>query len=370
MSYLYLFLVLTVCWGVARLLSKFKIQSILIQFILLVCIVIGGNLIHFKLPINLLDIKILFVFCTCYLMSQILHESVEVKPTKKIMIFSFIGFIFPFLTGALTSYFILHYPIASAIIMGFIYSIVAVPVLYIYLKEMNYSKDKLFLYLQSAVAIDLLAWIVFAFLQPSDSPLKLLICIGLGLLPYTKRLLPFASLDRVYNTLFFSAFLYLEFNKLNGLLFAIIYLFAMRFNHIEFLIGYKFTGKDFVQQNIVIPVIILYGLLQINFSNIEMKIDVTLIACLILLPFISKCIGNYIAYYFIGQRPNKLDTIILNTRGLTEIVFLNMAKQSGFLSDNYYFYLILMSLLSTIVPGLLIEKYKKYENNSRNPQTS
>lgn len=292
-------------------------------------------------------------------MAQILNESVEIKPTKEIMKFSLISFIVPFFTGLLISFLILKYNIYSAIIMGFIYSIVAVPVLYVYLKEMQYTKDKLFLYLQSAVAIDLIAWIVFALLQSSDNYFKLLICVMLGMIPYVKKLTRINGLDKSYNILFFILFLCFEYYKLNGLLFAIIYLFSMRFNKIEFLIGYKFEGKDFIQQNIVIPVIILYGLLQINFANIEAKIDFTLIICLIILPFISKCIGNYIAYYFINKKPNILDTIILNTRGLTEIVFLNMAKQSGFINDTYYFYLILMSLLSTIIPGLLIEKYKK-----------
>ena len=88
-----------------------------------------------------------------------------------------------------------------------------------------------------------------------------------------------------------------------------------------------------------------------------------LISLLILLPFMSKFLANYIAYYFIGLKPDKLDSIILSTRGLTEIVFLNMAKQAGFISD--YFYLILMSLFSTIIPRTLIEKTKQNENNSR-----
>ena len=116
---------------------------------------------------------------------------------------------------------------------------------------------------------------------------------------------------------------------------------------------------------IIIPLIILYGLLQINFDKIDTSFSPMLILLLIVLPFASKCFANYVAYYFIGLKPDKLDSIILSTRGLTEIVFLNMSKQAGFINDNFYFYLILMSLLSTIVPGILIENRKKYENYSR-----
>lgn len=366
-SYVYLTLILLMSWGVVRLLNSFSIQPILIQFIFLLCLIFGSHFLHFKILINLLDIKLLFIFSMCYLMSQIIHESVEVKPNKKIIIFSFVSLIIPFSVGFIVSFFYFSSSASSAIIMGLIYSVVAVPVLYIYLKELKYSGEKLFLYIQSAVAIDLLAWVVFALLQAKENYYLLLLCFILGFIPYISKIIKLKNQksDYIYNSLFLIIFFYLEYNKLNGLLFCIIYLFSMRFNHINFLIGNQFKGKNTIQTHLIIPIIILYGLLQINFDKIDTTFNPLLIIILIIIPFISKVLANYIAFYFIGLKPDKLDAVILSTRGLTEIVFLNMAKQAGFINDNFYFYLILMSLFSTIIPGILIEKRKKYENITR-----
>lgn len=342
-SYAYLIIVLLISWGVITLLNSFNIQAILIQFVLLLLVIFGSHALNFKLLINTSDIKVLFIFSICYLMSQIINESVEVRPNKKIIIFSLVGLTVPFTTGFLTSFYYFHSTLSSSVIMGLIYSVVAVPVLYIYLKELKYSGEKLFFYIQSAVAIDLLAWVVFALLQSVQNYYLLPICFILGLIPYISKLIKSKiNHNLIYNVLFFIIFFYLEYNKLNGLLFSIVYLFSMRFNHIKFLIGKEFLGKENFQKHLIIPVIILYGLLQINFDKINTVFNPMLLLLLIFLPFISKVLANYIAYYFIGLKPNKLDSVILSTRGLTEIVFLNMSKQAGFIDDNFYFYLILM----------------------------
>lgn len=45
--------------------------------------------------------------------------------------------------------------------------------------------------------------------------------------------------------------------------------------------------------------------------------------------------------------------MLLNIRGLSEIVFLNMLLQQQLISPALYFALMLMSLLATLMPALL-----------------
>jgi hypothetical protein len=47
------------------------------------------------------------------------------------------------------------------------------------------------------------------------------------------------------------------------------------------------------------------------------------------------------------------EALLLNIRGLSEIVFLNLLLQQGLISPSLYFALMLMSLIATLLPALL-----------------
>jgi len=359
MSYIALALLLLAALTAVKISGILKIQPILIQFIFFLAVIFLANHYQYNIPIDLQEIKLIFILSMCYLMSHILHESVAITPDREILVFSFASFIVPFASGMTVAYLLLSH--SSAVIMGLIYSVVAVPVLYIYLKELNYSEEKLNIYLQSAVAIDLVAWIVFAFLDPKGSWYYLVLCGLLGGIPLLFKSIRYKN--ELSSFIFMVLFIWLEYHKLNALLFAIVYLLSMRFTGAQLLILRDYAGKQEILKSIVVPVIIIYGLLQINFSNVSLELNWTFIFALVVFPFVSKSLGSGLAFIATGKKPDMFDAMVLSTRGLTEIVFLNMAKQAGFLSDNHYFYLILMSLFSTIIPGILIQ-YKKHENNT------
>ncbi len=78
---------------------------------------------------------------------------------------------------------------------------------------------------------------------------------------------------------------------------------------------------------------------------------------LIVLPIASKLLGNWIgvrwaAPSFAGAVRWK-EALLLNIRGLSEIVFLNLLLQQGLISPSLYFALMLMSLIATLLPALL-----------------
>ncbi|MNG30432.1 hypothetical protein D3C84_1160480 [compost metagenome] len=47
------------------------------------------------------------------------------------------------------------------------------------------------------------------------------------------------------------------------------------------------------------------------------------------------------------------EALLLNTRGLTEIVFLNLLLQQQVISAQLYFSLMLMSLIATLLPAFI-----------------
>ena len=85
-------------------------------------------------------------------------------------------------------------------------------------------------------------------------------------------------------------------------------------------------------------------------------INMLQLAALLLLPMLSKVLGNWLGLSwatpsFAGASKWR-ESLLLNIRGLSEIVFLNLLLQQQLISPALYFALMLMGLIATLLPAL------------------
>lgn len=360
-SYIWFFLILTSVFIFYDFFKKIFSQLLVVQFATFLLFIFLSFYLnkYYRVPslkniIHLEFIKPFFTLCTFYLIANILHESLGIKFSWKVAKFSIWSFFIPLSIGMMTGYFLFP-TIRQSICMGLVFSMIAIPVLYIYLKELNYSHKKINVYLQSAILVDLIIWISFAFLNVNQSWYFILIPFFLGFIPYL--LLPQDKF--IANSLLIIIYFFLDHYKLNAIIFCLTYTFCMKKNKVRNLIVFNFKNKSFIKNHIAIPTTVFFGLLQINFSIINFSITYTML--LIIFPNISKIIGNIFSFIFVGEKIRWFDTILLNTRGLTEIVFLNLLYNNHFINDIFYFYFMLMSLISTVIPGVLIEIKNRFK---------
>ena len=81
-----------------------------------------------------------------------------------------------------------------------------------------------------------------------------------------------------------------------------------------------------------------------------------LFGALLLLPMASKLLGNWLGLSwatpsFTGASKWR-ESLLLNIRGLSEIVFLNLLLQQQLIGPALYFALMLMGLIATLLPAL------------------
>ncbi|MGE1161582.1 hypothetical protein ACQJ0H_22720, partial [Pantoea agglomerans] len=83
--------------------------------------------------------------------------------------------------------------------------------------------------------------------------------------------------------------------------------------------------------------------------------DVSQLLALLVLPILSKLLGNWLGLSwatasFAGASKWR-ESLLLNIRGLSEIVFLNLLLTQQLISPALYFALMLMSLIATLMPA-------------------
>ena len=112
-----------------------------------------------------------------------------------------------------------------------------------------------------------------------------------------------------------------------------------------------------LQTWIAIPLILTFGIVQINVHSALDSLGWLQLAALLLLPIASKLLGNWLGLGWAGQSfagaSRWRESVLLNIRGLSEIVFLNLLLQQQLISGALYFALMLMGLAATLLPALL-----------------
>lgn len=139
------------------------------------------------------------------------------------------------------------------------------------------------------------------------------------------------------------------------LLFAILFIYNMqKFTNMKSAIPEKWLFNFF--NYAAIPMLFILASLSISWSEINLSNSWIMILCLILLPIISKVISSYLALDAIQYKGDKkIGSLLLNSRGLTEIVFINTLFIMKIITPEMFIGLILMTLIATIIPGIYIK---------------
>lgn len=306
-------------------------------------------------------IKSIYIFNFAMLFGYILSDVIDLKYESKVLKISLPSFFVPFISGFILSYFFFSHNFLTDIAIGLLCAITAVPVLFIFLKNFNYDKQRTKLLIQVAIVIDILAWSILALAKSSTNIENLIIVLACGLTPFVLKII--VKKEKLFSLIFFSAIVFMEIFKLNSMLFGIIFILSMAYLNIKFILPIKKDLFIIYQNYFAVPYILIYGIIQVKYSNFNLN-NAWVLVVFIILPIISKLLGNWLGFFWAERElPTKQrikETFLLNTRGLTEIVFLNMLFQQNIINQEIYISCMLMGLISTLIPLFIIEKEKKF----------
>ncbi len=106
---------------------------------------------------------------------------------------------------------------------------------------------------------------------------------------------------------------------------------------------------------LLLPVFFLISGLQVNIQGLGAKHIIPLLAILAV-----AIIGKYVGAY-VGARMQKVPHwqasslgLLMNTRGLTELIILNVGLQKGLLSPELFTMMVIMALVTTVMTGPLL----------------
>lgn len=112
-----------------------------------------------------------------------------------------------------------------------------------------------------------------------------------------------------------------------------------------------------LQTWVAIPLILTFGIVQIDVHSALASLGAVQWAALLLLPVASKILGNWLGLGWAGASfagaSRWRESVLLNIRGLSEIVFLNLLLQQRLISPALYFALVLMGLIATLLPAFI-----------------
>ncbi|WP_374439646.1 sodium:proton antiporter [Pseudomonas panipatensis] len=290
------------------------------------------------------------------LLGQILADVIDLRIDRQSLKIALPSFGVPLLCGMLTAIFLLDVrSLLSALGIGLLFAITAIPVLYLYLRDIAYPADATRRLMHAAVLMDLLCWSLFGIAQGSGDPLQLLWPLLGGSLPWLLHTLN-ARRPLFYSLCLFALMLALQHWRLNTLVFAISYLLCQATLRVPFVPPLGTSATQALQNYLLVPLVLSYGILQVDFQHALGSYSWLYLGALLVLPVMSKLAGNWLGLRWALPRQNGAqrwrDCLLLNIRGLTEIVFLNLLFQHGLIDSLLYFSLLLMSLFSTLLPAL------------------
>ncbi|QJI42783.1 sodium:proton antiporter [Pseudomonas sp. ADAK2] len=310
----------------------------------------GANLIS---PVWL---KNLYSLSFALLLGHILSDVIDLKLDRQSLKIALPSFCLPFVCGLATAVWLLP-PQAwiSSLAVGLVFAITAIPVLYLYLRHINYPPDATRRLVQTAILIDLTCWTLFGFAQGSLHLSSLLLPLAGACLPVLLRLLGLRQ-PLLHSGCFFALLVVAEHFKLNALIFGIGYLLCMAALKVPLVLPLPALWMNRLQTWIAIPLILTFGIVQIDVHSAMANLGWLPLAALLLLPIASKLLGNWLGLGWAGVSVDGAsrwrESLLLNIRGLSEIVFLNLLLQQQLISPALYFALMLMGLIATLLPAL------------------
>jgi hypothetical protein len=291
------------------------------------------------------------------LLGHILSDVVDLQLEPGSLQIALPSFFVPFFCGLACAFWLLpEHSVLSNIAVGLLFALTAIPVLFLYLQHLGYPVAKIRQLLQAAIMMDLLCWLIFGLAQGSSAPATLLWPLLAAGLPLLLKLLPWRS-ARLNGGCFLALLLLMQQLQLNALVFGIAYLLLLTTLRLPLRLPLPAGVLRWLQTWLAVPLILAFGLLHIDWHGAWLAYSAWQFGALLLLPIISKLAGNWLGLAWAAGQLRAYagqwrESLLLNTRGLTEIIFLNLLLQQQIISPALYFALMLSSLISTLLPAL------------------
>lgn len=301
-------------------------------------------------------LKTLYGLSFAIVLGHILSDVIDLKLDRQSLKIALPSFTVPFLAGLACALWLLpEQSWLSSMAIGLVFAITAIPVLYLYLRHIDYPPAAIKRLLQTAILIDLTCWSLFGLAQGSLHLSSLLLPLLGACVPLLLRLLQLRT-PVVYSVTFFALLVVAEHYKLNALIFGIGYLLCMARLKQPWVPPMNPVWFKQLQNQLAIPLILTFGIVQINVHSAMGELSGVHLLALIVLPILSKLLGNWLGLCwatpsFAGASRWR-ESLLLNIRGLSEIVFLNLLLQQQLITPALYFALMLMSLTATLLPAL------------------
>ncbi len=302
-------------------------------------------------------LKNLYSLSFALLLGHILSDVIDLRLDRQSLKIALPSFCIPFACGLATAVWLLPaQPWISSLAVGLLFAITAIPVLYLYLRHINYPSTATRRLVQTAILIDLTCWTLFAIAQGSLHLSSLLLPLAGACLPLLLSLLGMRQ-PLLHSGCFFALLVVAEHFKLNALILGIGYLLCMASLKVPLVLPLPAAWMSRLQTNIAIPLILTFGIVQIDVHSAMASLGWGQLAALLVLPIASKLLGNWLGLGWAGASfegaSRWRESVLLNIRGLSEIVFLNLLLQQHLISPALYFALMLMGLIATLLPALV-----------------
>lgn len=301
-------------------------------------------------------LKSLYSLSFALLLGTILSDVIDLRLDRQSLKIALPSFAVPFACGLACALWLLPaQPWLSCMAIGLVFAITAIPVLYLYLRHIDYPPAATRRLVQSAIVIDLTCWSLFGLAQGSLDLSSLLLPLAGALVPLLLRALRIRQ-PLCYSLSFFALLVMAEHYHLNALIFGVGYVLCMAWLKVALVMPLNAAWLERLQTTLAIPLILAFGIVQIDVHSALNEISLLQLSALLLLPMVSKLLGNWLGLSwatpsFAGASKWR-ESLLLNIRGLSEIVFLNLLLQQQLISPALYFALMLMSLVATLLPAL------------------
>jgi hypothetical protein len=300
-------------------------------------------------------LKTLYGLGFALVLGHILSDVIVLDMDRQSLKIAVPSFCVPFCCGLACAFWLLpEQAWLGSLAVGLVFAITAIPVLFLYLHHIDYPPAATRRLVQTAILIDLTCWSLFAIAQGSLHLSSLLLPMLGACVPLLFRALRLRQ-SWVYSLTFFALLVVAEHYKLNALILGIGYLFCMAWLKQSFVLPLNTGLFKRLQNTLAIPLILTFGIVQINVHSAVSSLSWLQLGALLMLPIASKVLGNWLGLRwatpsFTGASRWR-ESLLLNIRGLSEIVFLNLLLQQQLISPALYFALMLMGLIATLMPA-------------------
>lgn len=300
-------------------------------------------------------VKALYGGSFALLLGHILIDVLALRPDRQAVKLAVPSFLLPFLCGIACAIWVIGLSGVGALALGLVFAITAIPVLYLYLQAIDYPPAASRRLLQAAILIDLACWLLLGVGQGSLDPGTLAVPLLAALLPWPLHALGLRA-PSLYGALFLVLLFIAEHYKLNALILGVGYLACLAWLKVAAALPLPERYNRRVQQGLAVPMILTYGVVQIDAHQALGQLDAWQLVALLVLPIASKLLGNWLGLCWAAASPGAAgkwrESLLLNIRGLSEIVFLNLLLSQQLITPAVYFALMLMSLVATLMPAL------------------